>query len=406
MNLLFITTQFPYPLDNGGKIGAYNGISVVSKDFDVTVLSFTEQDEYIEEGIEYYSKKFNNVKFEKPIHHDVHIRKKKFKLIKAMLSGYVKKMPYIVSKFVDKNMYKKIDEMFQGNRKWDIVFIDYLNMYSYGEYIKKKYGNLIGKFILKDHNLEYELVKQEALSSKGLKKIVLNVEWKRTFKYEKNAVKNSEFVFSVCDSNTNELKRFNSNTWTMYPTYEMLPKRGKITNNNSILYIGNLSWKSNMDGLKWFVEKTFGLIKKAIPDASLTIVGSGCNDNYFKDYDDVNYLGYVKDISNIYDDYKVFIVPLFEGSGIRIKILEAFNNEIAVVSTTLGCETIGVQSGKELFIADNEIEFSKAIVELLKNEELNNRIRNEGKELLKKKFSLTARQEEFKSILFDCKKEK
>ncbi|ELA87110.1 hypothetical protein OI1_04052 [Enterococcus faecium EnGen0016] len=43
MNVLFITTQFPYPLDNGGKIGAYNGISVLSRDYDVTVLSFTEE---------------------------------------------------------------------------------------------------------------------------------------------------------------------------------------------------------------------------------------------------------------------------------------------------------------------------------------------------------------------------
>lgn len=56
MNVLFITTQFPYPLDNGGKIGAYNGISVLSRDYDVTVLSFTEEPQYVEEGVSFFER--------------------------------------------------------------------------------------------------------------------------------------------------------------------------------------------------------------------------------------------------------------------------------------------------------------------------------------------------------------
>ena len=71
MNLLFITTQFPYPLDNGGKIGAFNGISVVSDKYDVTVLSFTEEPQYIEEGIRYFKSVLPNVTFETPVFHDI-----------------------------------------------------------------------------------------------------------------------------------------------------------------------------------------------------------------------------------------------------------------------------------------------------------------------------------------------
>ena len=56
IKVLFITTQFPYPLDNGGKIGAFNGINVVSKNNDITVLSFSEEPQFIQEGIDYYKK--------------------------------------------------------------------------------------------------------------------------------------------------------------------------------------------------------------------------------------------------------------------------------------------------------------------------------------------------------------
>jgi glycosyltransferase involved in cell wall biosynthesis len=404
MKILFITPQFPYPLDNGGKIGAYNGICVASKNNDVTVLSFTEESQYVKEGIDFFHNKLPNVFFEEPVFHSIHIRKKIFKLFCAMFLSYIKRIPYIVSKFENRKMYRKIDEMFKKNDLWDIVFIDYLNMNKYGKYIKNRYNKQVKHFILKDHNIEYELAKQECLSSNGIKKLVLNYEWKRTYKYERYAIENSELVFSVCDENTNEFRKYNSNVWTMFPTYEMLPTKKKKYN-KKILYIGNLSWKSNMDGLNWFVNDVFPILKKSISEITLTIVGGGCENNPFKDIVGIEYLGYVKDISNIYDNYSVFIVPLKEGSGIRIKILEAFNNEIAVVSTTLGCDTIGAESDKEIMIADTNEDFADAIIKLLNNKQFNEKICKQAKQLLMNKFSLDARQEEFKQILSKTFKE-
>lgn len=158
MTILFITTQFPYPLDNGGKIGAFNGICVVSRDNNVTVLSFSEQPEFINEGMAYFKDELPNVRFERPIFHSVHIRKKPFTLARVMLKDYLKNLPYVTAKFENKNMYRLIDENFV-NQRWDIVFIDYLNMQVYGEYISKKYKEKYRYMILKDHNLEYEIVK-------------------------------------------------------------------------------------------------------------------------------------------------------------------------------------------------------------------------------------------------------
>ena len=92
----------------------------------------------------------------------------------------------------------------------------------------------------------------------------------------------------------------------------------------------------------------------------------------------------MKDISGVYEDKMVFIVPLFEGSGIRIKILEAFDNEVPVVSTSIGCGTIGAIDGEQLIVADDKDEFAKGVIKLLQDEKLN-------------KDSLTKRQEEFEN---------
>lgn len=395
---LFITTQFPYPLDNGGKIGAYNGLSVVSMNYKVTALSFTEQREYVEEGMSFFSKELPNVHFEYPIQHNVHIRKKPLSLIRVMIKDYLLSKPYVTMKFENKNMYKAIDKQFQSTSHFDLVFIDYLNMGIYQEYIQKKYSKQFGQIVLKDHNKEFEIVKQEEKRSNGLKKIILGREGDLTLKYEKKCIESVNKAFSVCDDNTEFLRQNNSFSYTMLPTFFILPHRQQI-NNHNILYMGNLSWRANFEGLKWFVDNVMPLVRRKYPDTQITVVGSGPNTESLKRYSFVKHLGYVKDISHIYDEQTIFVVPLFEGSGIRIKILEAFNNEIAVVSTTLGCETIGAMDKKEILIADDAEEFAESIISLFENYNLRLKIIQSAKKLLEDKYTLKARSEEFRSIM-------
>lgn len=398
MKVLFITTQFPFPLDNGGKIGAYNGLLVVSQNNEVTCLSFTENQEYTDEGIKHYREVLPNVNFVKPITQDIHIRDKKIKLAKAILKGYLTKRPYLTSKFENQKMYQKIDECFV-NQSWDMVFIDYLNMYVYAEYIRKRYRRQYKYLLFKDHNKEYEIVKQASENQCGLKKIILAKEWERTLEYEKNAIKEANVVFSVCEDNTSFMKNYNKDTYTMLPTFFAKPIKEANNIDNKILYMGNLSWGANMEGLKWFVDSVFPLIREKLSDVTLTIVGSGPIKNPFVDVPGVIYKGYVKDIERLYDDYTVFIVPLFEGSGIRIKILDAFNNNIPVVSTLIGCGTINAKDRVEIMIADDAEKFSSAVVELLTNKKMRSELVVNAKQLLMREFSLDARVEEYEAVI-------
>ena len=397
--ILFLTTQFPYPLDNGGKIGAFNGLNVISKNSKVTVLSFSEDLSNYLEGKKYYEAILPNVIFIEPVKQDIHIRKKPLKLMSAILNGIIKNVPYAISKFENDQMINIIDRVI-WEEHWDLVFVDYINMCGYGRYIRKQYRECFDYYIFKDHNKEYELVEQEAQKYSGIKKIILESDSHRTLMYEKQEAHDANIVYSVCDDNTQFLKEFNCNAYSMLPTYNVVDNKidnQKFRNTYKIFFLGGLSWKANLDGLKWFVNEVFPLIKKNVPLSSLTIVGGGLNYNPFEGKNDIEYLGYVKDISGIYEDKKVFIVPLFEGSGIRIKILEAFDNEIPVVSTSIGCNTIGAINGEQLIVADSVNEFAKGVIRLLQDENLNLKIRKNAKDFLKSKFSLAKRQEEFEN---------
>jgi glycosyltransferase involved in cell wall biosynthesis len=395
---LFITTQFPYPLDNGGKIGAFNGLSVVSTNYKVTVLSFSEEMKYVREGMNFFKDVLPNVSFYNPIEHAIHIRKKMLALMKVMIKDFLFAKPYVTVKFDDSKMYRAIDEQFRKNSYFDLVFIDYLNMGIYLEYIQSRYKNNYGQIVLKDHNKEYEIINQEMEKNTGIKRFLLNRETNLTKKYEKNCIKSVNKAFSVCDDNTEFLKKNNIFSYTMLPTFTMLPNRKQVDNHN-ILYIGNLSWGANLDGLMWFLEEVMPLIVEKYPDAKVTVVGSGPNTENFKKYSYVDYRGYVKDISHIYEDQTIFIVPLFEGSGIRIKILEAFNNEIAVVSTTLGCGTIGARHQQEIMMADDVTTFSESIICLLDNPTMRLRMVENAKKMLEENYTLHVRAKEFIEIM-------
>lgn len=397
-DILFLTTQFLYPLDNGGKIGAFNGLSVISKDNKVTVLSFSEDMSRFSEGKQYFEKVLPNVTFVEPIKQDVHIRKKPFKLAKAILAGAITDVPYAISKFRNKKMISTINQIIKS-RHWNLVFIDYINMCEYGKYIRDHYKDSFDYYVFKDHNKEFELVEQEAKKYSGIRKKILMADSKRTLKYETKEIRAADLVYSVCEENTDFLRRHNPNSYTMLPTYETNKDEStrRLKNTYKILYIGGLSWQANLDGLKWFVDEVLPIIHKEIPQASLTVIGGGLEHNPFEGESGVEYLGYVKDISGVYDDKMVFIVPLFEGSGIRIKILDAFDNQIPVVSTSIGCDTIGATNYKHLIVANDKNEFAEGVIWLLRDENLNYEIRRSAKEFLKNKFSLTKRQEEFEN---------
>ena len=75
------------------------------------------------------------------------------------------------------------------------------------------------------------------------------------------------------------------------------------------------------------------------------------------------------DLRPLYDEHAVIVVPVFEGSGTRGKILEALSYERAVVTTTKGPEGLDLQAGEGFVIADEPGEFANAIQKLFDDPE-------------------------------------
>ena len=74
--------------------------------------------------------------------------------------------------------------------------------------------------------------------------------------------------------------------------------------------------------------------------------------------------GYVDSVEEYYDMCDIMIVPLFFGSGQRVKIIEGFAHGMPIISTTVGAEGLMIKSGWNIMIANDEKTFIESIGEL------------------------------------------
>jgi len=137
----------------------------------------------------------------------------------------------------------------------------------------------------------------------------------------------------------------------------------------TMLFVGSFRHDPNRAALDWFVHQVLPLIVVRQPRARLAIVGSDPPPAHtYADYaDHLDMLGEVEDVRQSLARYAVFVCPILSGSGVRVKLLEAFAAGIPVVSTTVGAEGLAAADGRFCSLADSPEAFAAHVAELFSN---------------------------------------
>jgi len=136
----------------------------------------------------------------------------------------------------------------------------------------------------------------------------------------------------------------------------------------TLLFLGSFRHLPNVEALDWFLREVFPRIRKDEPRARLVIVGSDPPPRHsLRDPEAVEMIGFVEDVREPLMRYALFICPILAGSGVRVKLLEAFAAGIPVVSTRVGAEGFADQDGEICALADDPEAFAAHVVGLLRN---------------------------------------
>lgn len=128
-------------------------------------------------------------------------------------------------------------------------------------------------------------------------------------------------------------------------------------------------WTHNVDGLRWFLQNVWPFVIRSVPTARLRLLGFD-PPQWLQSYASMNVVveGFVPNLRNELHKAAISVVPLFVGSGVRIKIIEALAAGLPVVSTELGAEGIRATVAQGLSIAGTAEEMVAQILELLTNQ--------------------------------------
>ncbi len=138
---------------------------------------------------------------------------------------------------------------------------------------------------------------------------------------------------------------------------------------DTILFVGNLRHEPNRHALRYFLERIHPVIRQARPSARVMIAGAEGPPAFVRTLQrpGVEYLGTVDDIRSVLSRYAVFVAPILAGSGVRVKLMEAFAAGIPAVATSLGAEGLRNADVDVMEIADRPVDFARATVRLLED---------------------------------------
>ncbi|HEV8039334.1 MAG TPA: glycosyltransferase [Bryobacteraceae bacterium] len=138
---------------------------------------------------------------------------------------------------------------------------------------------------------------------------------------------------------------------------------------HTMLFLGSFRHLPNIEALDWFMRKVLPRVFEQSPDARLIIVGADPPPKHsLPDFGErIELRGFVEDVREPLSRYAVFVCPILSGSGMRVKLLEAFAAGIPVVSTKLGAEGLTDKDADVCALADSPEAFAAKILELFRD---------------------------------------
>ena len=275
-------------------------------------------------------------------------------------------LPHVLHEFEDRDFAWAVDRTI-FLKKIDVVQIEYTILGQYaGDYSRIP-------CLLFEHDISFQSIGR---SLKNQWRLGTFIAYMQLLRYETRLVRRFDRVQVCSRENADYLLEFvpelqgriDSNLRAIIDTksYRYVADGREP---NTILFVGSVRHKPNLNALIWFVDHVFPLVLRRQPEAQLVVAGAGSWEALREklDHPSIHPLGFVPDMRALFEQYSVFVCPILSGSGVRVKLLEAFASGIAVVSTTMGAEGLADKSGEICELADLPEDFAKSVVHLLKD---------------------------------------
>lgn len=373
-SILFLTQVLPYPLDAGPKVRAYYVLRHLVRSHDVTLVSFVRAEDAPE-----------HVTHLKTICRDVYtvpIRRSAWRTARAAAVALALGRPAVIERDRSPEMLALLRSL-TGVQRFDYIHADQTSMVQYalaaGEMAGVD-GGAPPHLVLDAHNALFKVVERLAGQTRNpVVRRALQHEARRLQRYEAQSYRRFDDVVFVTEEDRSRIGL--AHAWTIPicgdPHDTPMTPRAK---GQRITFVGALHWPPNAEGIRWFLDEVWPMVHRILPDATLTVIGKQPPRDVAETLQpNVEALGYVADLQPYLAETSAWIVPLWSGGGMRVKIIDAWTWGVPVVSTRIGAEGLAYEDNGNLLIADTPEEFVAAVVRVTRDGELAERLLQAGR---------------------------
>jgi glycosyltransferase involved in cell wall biosynthesis len=383
VQILFLTPDFVWPADNGGRLRTVSQLRVLSSlpQVDRIRLFFMCEEEIRFEQREALMREVAKLEMVDPVFHPVHLFRHRRYVPRVVWLRVARGVPYIAAKWDSPSVQKALRQELTS-RPFDVVWLNGLGIARYLPLVRQLQPQ--ARIVLDGHNVESNRFAEYARRQRGLRRRVADAEWRAALRFERDVLRAVDAVGAISHDDARAYGEIAGIEATFVPQVASLVRRnGDGTSVPRLCWIGNLTWESNVRGLDWFCGEVWPRVREGLPEATLEIVGSGLPTDERGvaiapptwRARGIATLGFVDDLTPVYERSVAMVAPILGGTGIRIKLLEAFRHGMPVVTTPAGAGGLPIEPGREAFVETDAASFAARVIELATSNASRARIR-------------------------------
>lgn len=368
MKILWLSHHIPYPPKSGVLQRSYNLLKEAAKGGDIYLLSIAQKKQLISMGTDLEEARRELEKICCVVDFVHPKENNKLIALKALFSA----LPYTAKWRVFPEVRDVLRNMIDVYN-FDLLHFDSIDL---GEYLFEVGTDL--KKVLNHHNIESQMMVRRAVKESNLlfKAYFFLEAWKLE-RYEKKICPSFDLNLTVSALDKERLRAYvpdipveviENGVDTDYFT-----PGEPVFGSKRLIFAGGLGWYPNRDAMLFFVRKVWPLLKEKFNDVKATVIGHNPPRELieFSEVDsNFNVPGFVDDVRPYFDLADVYICPISDGGGTKLKILDAMAMGKPIVAHPVAIEGIDVQSEKHVLVAETPLEFVSQVTRLFTDERL------------------------------------
>lgn len=381
MRILQISNKAPYPANDGSSIAICNlAEGLADNNIELHLLSINTKKHFKPDD------KIPS-EFKEKTHYQSIFKNTNTTVLGALMNLF-SSQSYFVSRFHFKEFEEALIQKLQS-QTFDIVQLEGVFMASYIALIRK---HSPAKIVLRTHNVEHQIWERHLKQEKNfIKKFYLSLQNKRLKHFELNSFNRVDAIVTITDDDKKNISEISQNknihtclTGINLSSYKPVLNPAKP---DSLFHFASMDWMPNIEAVDWLMSEVWPKVIAKQKNAVLVLAGRGMP-HKFKSLSSAN----IRIIENVvssekfYNNYDIMLVPLWSGSGLRIKLVEGLAYGKAIVTTSIGAEGIPYTNYQDLIAADDANSFAKAIIDILQQTNTKHSLQQNARKLAEQHF--------------------